>query len=318
MSASRRVPALILALLACASIHAQDARKPSAPSYEGAPEPLAVPDLDARLRALEGEAPMRYFELAEEIAREFSGDAGRDLARNLFVLAFELSRDESGVPTLTRSVCLALAELEPGDTDRRRWLRAIAALEDDDSPDAQGALRETGVRERIAVALSHFRAEEYLKARTQLNRPAVQRFISRLGGAEKQLVDRVIHEVDRDAACEVCRNDRTVPDRSREGRRGDQVLCPRCQGNPGPRLTAEEYRRLLVFEIGLLGVQTQRWDAQLDVDDGAPLREASPDRLPRLFDVDPRAVIYTFDAQKGWRSGGWIRPGADPDGMNDR
>jgi len=273
---------------------------------------MTVPVLDERLRALRGEDAMRYFGLAEEVAREIRDPDGRGLARNLFVLAFELSRDESGAPALTRSVCLALAELEPGDTDRRRWLRAIAALEDKGDPSrARAMLEDAGVRERIAVALGHFRAEEYLKVRTHLNRPSVRRFIERLGGAEKRLMERVKREIERDAACEVCRNDRTVPDRSRDGRHDDEVLCPRCQGNPGPRLTDEEYRRLLVFEIDLLGVETERWDTQLDVDGGAPLREASPDRLPRMFGVDPRATVYEFDAHEGWRSGRWVRPDAD-------
>ena len=127
-----------------------------------------------------------------------------------------------------------------------------------------------------------------------------------------------MEDITQDTSCEVCRNDRVVLDRTQGGRDREKKLCPRCHGNPGPRLSDEEYRSLLRFELDLLDVAPESWTAQLDrAAGGDPLREASPDQLPRLFVVDPRATIYRLDAQNTWRNGRWVRSSRDAEGMQD-
>ena len=102
-----RTLALFLTLFVGAMLIAQETPSPVVPPS------ITVPNIDERLASLDGTDAMAYFRLAEEVASEIPGDRGVKLARTLYVLAFELSRDESGAPTLTRSVSLGLASLEP-------------------------------------------------------------------------------------------------------------------------------------------------------------------------------------------------------------
>lgn len=303
--------ALLLTLLASGPLIAQDAPPASAPIS------VTVPRIDAHLASLDGTDAMAYFRLAEEVAYEIPAEPGVELARTLYVFAYELSRDESGAPTLTRSVCLGLAALEPTDSERRRWLEAIATLEAETPGVDDVAIDDADTRLRLATALSHYRAEEFLKVRTLINRGPVQRYIDGLAGDERNIMNRVMKDITEDTACEVCRNDRVVLDRTQGGRDRDKVLCPRCQGNPGPRLSDEEYRQLLRFELNLLKIEPDSWAVQLDrAAGGDPLREASPDQLPRLFVVDPRATIFRLDAKGNWRDGRWVRP-LDVDAESD-
>ena len=92
---------------------------------------LPVPNLRERLEALNPSDPMAYFTLAEEVAYEADTRAERVLARQLYVLAYEidhgLARASGRTGTLTPSVCLGLAALADR-ADEVLWLRALSPL----------------------------------------------------------------------------------------------------------------------------------------------------------------------------------------------
>jgi len=273
------------------------------------PETVGVVDLGSRLAALDGTDPMAYFELAEEVAIELRDDPGFALARRLYVLAYETSRDREGVPTLTRSVCLGLSSLEEPQSDRRRWLLALAALQDDESVAGGDLWADTiDARRAVAEALGAYRAQEYLKARTQMGRPHAARYLSKLEGEEKTLFDAIRKEIESEPSCPTCRNARTIRSRSGTDSNRPEELCPTCLGNPGPRLTTSQYMDLLRAEIDLLDIESQTWSAQIDLDGGDPLREADPDQLARLYGVDPNATRFVRKEGAAQRTGMWVRP----------
>lgn len=295
----------LLVMLALVLTSAVPARAQDAPS--GPPPTIGVLDLEARLAALSADEPMAYFELAEEVAAEIRDGAGRELAKRLYVLAYELSRDSPRAPRLTRSVCLALAALEESGTERYRWLNALASLQSDDASSAS-MVETLDARETIAIALSFHKAEDNLKARIQFGRPNVARYIASLSGTPRQLIETVLADIQAEASCLVCRNRRVTRDRNANSPDAPDVLCTRCSGNPGPRLTAQEYLDLLLFEIDLLDVEAPTWSAQLDLDNGDPLREADPDQLAPLYGFDAGATMFRPSATDGWRNGTWIEP----------
>ena len=301
----RRVP---LGLLLMFSLSAPAA------AQSDAPELIGVRALSERLVALDPKEPMMYFELAEEVASELRHDRGEQLASALYVLAYDLSRESQGIPTLTRHVCLALAELEGPDSERRPWLLAIASLQEtSESTQNRDSVAQREARETIATALSYYTAEDYLKARIQFNRPQAVRYINALRGNDRQLLDDIIETTEAEASCVVCQNRRTVRSRSTKSGGAPDELCTRCAGNPGPRLSEDEYRRTIRFEIDLFEVPSTSWSAQLDRDGAKPLREADPDQLAPLYDVDPRATTFVLDENGSWRNGTWaIPPEKDP------
>ncbi|MFT3684834.1 MAG: hypothetical protein QM783_07880 [Phycisphaerales bacterium] len=99
---------------------------PQPPQTERPKLPATVVGLDARLRALKPSDPQAYFVLAEDLASESADKPSRDLARRLFVLAFELyrARNGAGDGEMARSATLGLASLTAIDAERR-WLAAV-------------------------------------------------------------------------------------------------------------------------------------------------------------------------------------------------
>jgi len=281
-----------------------------------APELIDVPALETRIAALDSQDPMAYFTLAEEFASEIHDERGRAFARTLYVLAYELSRDSEGVPSLTRSVCLALAQLEDSDSSRRTWLLAIASLQDStaDTQNTNSSVQNDAL-EAIGTALSYYRAEEYLKARIQFNRPHAVRYIGTLDASDRRFMQEIISTVESEASCVVCQSNRTVRDRSATSAGAPDELCTRCAGNPGPRLTSDAYTELVRFEVELFNVPATSWSAQIDLDGGKPLREADPDQLAALYQVDPRATQFRAGDGGNWRKGTWAVPNSAEPGI---
>ncbi|MEO0715769.1 MAG: hypothetical protein AAFY58_02125, partial [Planctomycetota bacterium] len=96
--------------------------------------------------------------------------------------------------------------------------------------------------------------------------------------------------------CPNCRNDRVVAvTRENPPRR---EICAVCEGDPGPKLSADERVATLRFESRLLTGIHKSWAAQIAADLGAPLRDADPAQLPLAMGVDPELNIY--------RDGAWV------------
>ncbi len=293
--------------------------------------------LNARLEALRPDRPQDYFELGEEVAAEAASDADRRLAQDLFILSMELSREASSAqaggasklgppsPALARSVCLALATMETSD-EQRRWLIALA-----DSTVAGPTLEPVTIRTTtasrdpaafdLASALGAIRMGEGRRAMSILARPAVAALLERcdallsttLGGGAAA----VRAHAEQWPTCPRCLNRRFVKEAGGAGRGGGSsgggggssvVVCPHCQGTPGPRLSDEELLAQIRTESVLLSGQARSWAAQIVSDGGAPLRELDIDELARVYRVDPAMPI--------WRGGLWspvpARPSARP------
>src|SRR5205823_11779571 len=94
-----------------------------------------------------------------------------------------------------------------------------------------------------------------------------------------------------------CQNERVV----KRGNPPEYKLCPNCNGEPGPELSAREYLAQLRFESLILQGAQRSWAAQVTADGGAPLIDPEAGGLAAAFDVDPSLVL--------WRDGRWT---ADP------
>lgn len=263
-----------------------------------------VRDLQPRLAGLRPTAPRAYFELGEEVLAEATGDADRRLARELFVLAMELTRASSQPdPPLMRSALLALAADATGE-EERRWLVAVA---DSSSADAFGeparyrasaASRDPASFE-LATMFSYVRTGEGRRAVKMLEKPGVNELLEKcdkllipgVGGgatAVRKMIDD--HQV-----CQRCRNRRSI----KEG--GQIIVCPICHGTPGPELGVMQLLAQLRTESVLLSGEARSWAAQLISDGGAPIRELDIAEVAGIYNVDPSKPI--------WKSGSWA---ADP------
>lgn len=263
--------------------------------------------LRERLANLDPQAPMAYYELAEEVAYEQPDDI--DLARTLYVLSFELARRTDPQTPLGPSVCLALADLSTSALERR-WLRSLAqsmtggggallpiATSDEDI--------NPGVALALAQALGDFHAGEYRKAIDAIDRdPRVREAFERETGSLPGGANRIEDELRSEPQCRRCRNRRIV--RSGIGSDPNSVmLCPICGGNPGPDLTDAELIDLLRIESTLLGGTSSTWSAQFILDRGRPLRDIDPEELAPWFEVDPQATQWDATTLS------WVRPGED-------
>lgn len=260
-------------------------------------------ELPHRLARLSPDDPIGYFELAEEVAYEVPGSAGRDLARKLFVLSFELSRRVRGGPDLARSACLALADLATDPADRA-WLLSLSGMvaseldvlyshpvhQVDDNSEAMF---------RMAEMLGRYRSNAMREVREALRRDDIQQMLER-HASRLQEAGFTVEAAERALSCEGCRNRRVV----RTG--ADTAMCPICKGNPGTELSADEWVAQLVLEAELLRVEHRSWSAQLIQDGGEPVRDLDPDELVLWFDVDPMRPIWREGADGGWRSGAWV------------
>jgi hypothetical protein len=255
-----------------------------------------LPPLDAvilaKLAALSPDQPEAYFLLAEEVADGADDEPRADLARTLFVLAFELDRKRGGT-TLAASCAMGIARVERLERDKR-WLLAIAS-----SVDRRYALPDWNVGATLAISdetafkaasvLGLARSGDGREARRLLDQPGVAEVLRRyeraigatgLTGALSRLNKYI-----QSWPCPECGNSRTV---NKPGERGVEVrLCGTCRGNPGPRLDDGEYISQLRFEAMLLDGIQRSWAAQVVVDQGAPLRDPDLDELAPTYGVDP-------------------------------
>jgi hypothetical protein len=268
-----------------------------------------VSHLEDRLGALTPERPREYFELGEEIAAEAGDEGDRRLARQLYVLAFELSR-RSAQPdsALAPSVCLALAAIA-GSDEERRWLTALAETVAPDgaviggsggsaSAEARRMKASTASRDPaafdLATMLGFVRIGEGRRAERLLARPGVQELLDRCdklllpgaGGAS-----RVRKHVEDYPNCPTCHNKRYTKDAT-----GVHV-CPVCKGAPGAPMTGMELVGHLRTESVLLNGQQRSWSGQITSDFGSPLRELDSSELMATYGVDPTRPL--------WRNGRW-------------
>lgn len=290
-----------VALIAIAWIGAAAGARVSQPEATS-PRP-AIPEwLATRLGALTPERPEDYFALAEEAADADLDAPERTVAQSLYALAFELARVAPDKAGLAASCCLGLADLERLDQNRQ-WLLAVAATIDPRyaRPDwsvPASASEETA--SKAATALGLARAGEGLLARKALDEPGVRELLRRydpaIGATGARGAVFQIEAAARDWPCPTCNNSRVV---TRPGTQGTELrLCPACGGNPGPRLTAEEFLAQLRFEAILLRGVQRSWAAQVAVDLGAPLRDPDPAQLAATYKVDA--------AHPYWRGGAWV------------
>lgn len=271
---------------------------------ETAPRPTIPNWLATRLGALSPSRPEDYFALAEEAADTDIEAPERGVARSLYALAFELARRSPDKAGLAASCCLGLADLERLDQDRQ-WLLAVAATVDPRYarpdwavPASASASEETAYRAATALGLA--RAGEGVLARKALDEPGVRELLRRydraIGATGARGAAFGIETAARDWPCPTCNNSRVV---TRPGTQGTEPrLCPACGGNPGPRLSAEEFLAQLRFEAILLRGVQRSWAAQVAVDLGAPLRDPDPAQLGAAYDVDA--------ARPYWRGGAWV------------
>ena len=292
------IPLTVVALLAWAGTETRGGAQPEvkAPALDAAQR--------ARLTALKPDQPEDYFLLAEDIADGADDEPRINLARTLFILAFELDRRAGGGSTLGASSALAIAKLERLDRDRR-WLTAIAGAADrryalpDWNVGASPSISDENAY-KAATVLGMARSGDGREARRLFDQPGVagvlrhyERAIGSTGetGALSRL-DKYMQQW----PCPECGNARTV---SRPGPSGPEVrLCASCRGNPGPRLTEEEYISQLRFEAALLNGIQRSWAAQVVVDQGAPLRDPDLEELAPTYGVDPGKPF--------WRDGEWV------------
>lgn len=318
--------------------HAQDApqsppsttpvAQPELPPVDAAaatPAPVArsgVPRLAERLAALRPDNPRAYFELGEEVAYELPFKEGQALARTLFVLAFELDRAAGGRTGLSRSACLALADLSTRNAERR-WLLAMASMEPGhvrtaSPPDAGEASGIDDAPFEMAVAIGWYRTEEYRRARDVLAREEAPLVLRRVGidkDKAEQFVSRLREMVTRGVACDRCRNERVIR-RAGEGGKPTLELCPLCHGNPGPRLSETDFVDTLRVEATLLDCRPTSWAAATLLSGGMALRDAEPDELAAWFGIDAKATQWQPGAgdaatpDRGWLDGTWTAPAA--------
>jgi hypothetical protein len=276
-----------------------------------APQP-AAPNRSAQLAALDPRNPWGYFLLGEMIAAEASDAQSKQVARTLFVLAYETSKkagadalksgDAPAGADIRISVALALASIADSDSERR-WLHAIASSLGWNNPDGPGPI---GTAQSapidpagldLASAIGLIRIAEGRRAAKLLEKPEVAATLDRserllspaglTGGASR--IRRLMAEW---PICAECKNRRFI--KSAQGVR----LCPTCGGKPGPKITQQELLYQLRLESSLLHGVQRSWVAQTIVDGGEPLRDLDPDELAATYRVDPARTV--------WRGGAWV------------
>lgn len=298
MKAALLILATAAGVLATLGTGAQPAGEPPAPAP---PRPGWIV---ARLTALTPEHPEEYVALAEEVA-DASAEPGEDeLARTLYALAYEIARAKLATAPLAASACLGLASLERLEPERR-WLFAVGAAIDPryartDWAVAASASPSDETAFEAATVLGLARAGEGLQARKLLDQPGVRDLLidyERVGAATGakgafSALERAIAEW----PCPQCRNERAI---TRPGPTAPETrMCPTCRGDPGPRLSPDDFLIQLRFEAILLRGVQRSWAAQVAVDMGAPLRDPDPEQLAAAYGVDAKRPY--------WREGQWV------------
>jgi hypothetical protein len=266
------------------------------------PEPIP-PEITSKLRDLKPEEPGAYFLLAEEVADTADHPAEVALARTLYVLAFDLDRRPGRPGTLAASAALGLARVERLDRDRR-WLLALAGALDKRyaQPDwnvvASASISEETAH-RAATAIGLARSGDGRDSRKLLEdrgvKDVLRKYERAIGSSGETGAISRIEKYSQQWPCPECGNARVL---SKPTERGAELrLCGTCKGNPGPRMSEEEFVAQLRFESYLLNGIQRSWAAQTIVDQGAPLRDPDPDDLAESLGVD---VTKPY-----WRDGAW-------------
>ncbi|MFI4881858.1 MAG: hypothetical protein ACIAQU_04660 [Phycisphaerales bacterium JB064] len=298
--------------------------EPQPEQVEPEPEPEAnplrtamerVPRLRERLTALDATDAMAYIELAEEVSSETGAPEDRDLARQLYAVAYDLERTTRARPEVMAGACLGLASLEASD-EGSAWLYAVAGLVDPRATRGAGAgVTTIAVAPEVALAAANAlglaRSGEGRRAGRIYEDPAVhqvfERYGSLLGGSGGLSGLSRFERALRDWPDLECGGSRVITRRGEDG--VETLLCPTCRGNPGPPMSEAEFLSHLRFESRLLRGIHQSWGAQIAADGGAPLLDPDPDRVPELL-----LARYGVDTSKRlWREGRWVaQPGSTP------
>lgn len=267
-----------------------------------------VVNLRERLSALDGTDPMAYLKLAEEVSSETGAPEDRDLARQLYAIAYHLERSTRARPEVMAGACLGLAAIEPTD-DGAAWMVAVASLLDPRSSLGRRAgIAGVAVPPDVALdaanALGLARSGEGRRAGRLYERPAVRQVFERygtlLGGSGGLSGLSRFERALRDWPDLECGGSRVITRRGEDG--VETLICPTCRGNPGPPLSEQEFLNHLRFESRLLRGIQQSWGAQIAADGGAPLLDPDPDRVPELLEAR-----YGVQASRRlWRDGRWI------------
>ncbi|NRA58361.1 MAG: hypothetical protein HRU13_09650, partial [Phycisphaerales bacterium] len=237
----------------------------------------------------------------------------RDLARQLYAVAYDLERATRARPEIMVGACLGLAALEPTD-DGSAWMVAVASLLDPRAAmGGNSSLVSVSVSPQVALdaanALGLARSGEGRRARRLYENPAVRQVFERYGGllggsgglSGLSRFERAL----RDWPDLECGGSRMIMRRGEDG--VEAFVCPTCRGNPGPPLSEEEFLNHLRFESRLLRGIQQSWGAQIAADGGAPLLDPDPDRV-----TDSLAARYGVDASRRlWRDGAWLAAEAE-------
>lgn len=284
---------LVLALIPLAALHRAEQPAPPTPAW--------IETLRPRLEAMTPQRPEEYFRLGEEVMDGAATPAQSELARTLLALAFEL---DAGKSWISPSSCVALASLTR-DPAHRRWLWAVAiSLDPRYAPrSSQAEGLDPAAAYQAACVLGLVRSGEGVLARQLLREPQVRDLLTRLspllarGGVEGGFAG-----LETQASrwpCRECQNARVV---RRAHESAEYRICPLCRGLPGPELTPAQRLDQLRLEAWLLRGVPSSWAAQVTMDEGKPLEDLNPRRLPRLLGVDPARTI--------WRNGAWVAPPA--------
>ncbi|MBX3363463.1 MAG: hypothetical protein KF866_01750 [Phycisphaeraceae bacterium] len=299
-----RIQISVVVALAAAWIGAQgvlgaESGQPAA----GRIAPPAVADLERRLRALDPRDAEAYFLLGEDVASEAVEPEHVELAKTLFVLAFELDRRQAAPSWVSASACLALAEVSRLERERR-WLTALARTMDarQAPPDwnyADPIRISDETAYQAATAIGMLRSGHGRQARELLARPEIGAVVLRYETLLHPMglpgeTGRLTREAER-WPCPECSNERVL---RRPGVNPPELIpCPWCRGDPGIRLTMAEMVGQLRFESRLLAGVHRSWSAQVASDAGLPVRDPDPDELAPTLGVDASKVF--------WRSGRW-------------
>ncbi len=225
---------------------------------------------DNRLEELRPQDPMAYFELAEEIADAAEDNTQRLLAKRLFGLAGVLDPEQLG-----RSACLALADLEEDEQERRRLMALATLFGDEGIASGVGTSRTNLVAGHspsavlsLCEAFSHYRKGAGSRALTALREYGAADLMAEVEFLLRGGMNRFIED------------------------------CRLYRGRLRPSLSESDLDRVLHLEIALLAGDERPWTSELLLSQGRPLVEVDPDRLGETLGIDASYSLY--------RSGRWV------------
>lgn len=270
-----------------------------------------VADLGQRLLHLDPADPMGYFLLAEEVAAEARSQRALEMARALYVLAFELSAIGDRPSDLAASVYLGLAAIARGP-EERHWLITLARSEVNwDVSSAMTEVRRSGSpidpgAMSLADAITAARAGDGRMVKILMRREEVRRALDRIG-ADKGRIETLLDDAVRQASCPGCYGRRFLrPQLTGDSGDEPETLCPVCRGNPGPSLDGEDFSRTVEAQVLLLGARQSSWSAQFWLDRGAAFVEPHASALAARFAVDPLLPYWRAESGGDPLDGRWV------------